>query len=316
MQLQLTLNTEAVTAATATGAVKEQAQKPELTHMEPAAVPENIRDARWNTLLHEAIRQPGLLHSCYSKFHNYSIGNLMLAAWQLGARGLEFGPLATFEQWKHKHERFVRKGEKAIALWMPIQVPLKTTDPNTGEEVKTGGTRTVFVMKAQWFALSQTEGKPLAETESTPDWNLDKALKALNITLVPYDFNMVPGGNCQGYAYKRNIAISPVCQKVLATQLHEIAHVVLGHTEKTALIADGSELPRCIKELEAEATAMLCLDALGYEDMAVFNRGYIQHWMAAGKVTEVPEDSAKRIFSAADKILKAGQVKAAKVQAA
>ena len=71
-------------------------------------------------------------------------------------------------------------------------------------------------------------------------------------------------------------------------------------------MTDAAELPRCIKELEAESVAMLVLDALGDSESAVFCRGYIQHWLKSGNVTSVPEASAKRIFAAADKILKAG----------
>jgi hypothetical protein len=38
-------------------------------------------------------------------------------------------------------------------------------------------------------------------------------------------------------------------------------------------------------------------------DGAEFCRGYIQNWLSGA---EIPERSAQRIFSAADKILKAG----------
>ena len=41
------------------------------------------------------------------------------------------GPVATFEQWK-KQGRYVRKGEKALAMWMPITVNVKETDEETG----------------------------------------------------------------------------------------------------------------------------------------------------------------------------------------
>lgn len=281
--------------------------------MPAAELPADIKQARWNQLLNEAIRQPGMLHQCYSKFYQYSIGNLMLAAWQLLDRGIEFGPLATFEQWKHKYGRHVKKGEKAIAMWMPMSVYVKEKDDN-GNEVKTDRKRTIFVAKSQWFTLAQTEGEELPPVQ-TPDWSIEQALAELKIKQIAFDPLLV-GVNCQGYATKRNIAINPACEKMLATQLHEIAHVTLGHTDKEQLIADGRKLTRSIMELEAESTAMICLDALGFNEYAVYNRGYIQHWMQAGGVTEIPEDSAKRIFSAADKILKAGQVKAVVAQAA
>ena len=57
-----------------------------------------------------------------------------------------------------------------------------------------------------------------------------------------------------------------------------------------------------LEEVEAEAVALLCLEALGMGG-AEFCRGYIQNWLAGASI---PERSAQRIFSAADKILKAG----------
>jgi len=63
-----------------------------------------------------------------------------------------------------------------------------------------------FVYKPRWFVLSQTDGEPV-EMPQTPEWNKERALAALNISQVPFtDSN----GNTQGYARKREIAISPV----------------------------------------------------------------------------------------------------------
>lgn len=264
---------------------------------------DSIKEIKWSTLLQEATTKPGLLHQCYSTFHNYSLGNLFLAALQLQTRGMEFGPIATFENWK-KQGRYVKKGEKAISLWMPIFCNIKEKDED-GNEVKTGEKRKVFVVKNNWFALCQTEGKEY-QPESTGGWNIHAALRELDVKLVAFDMELgalLP--NMQGYAKERTIAISPVAQKPLATQFHELAHVVLGHTAKGEAILDGAELSRDIKEMEAEATAMLCMDALGHADMAEYSRGYIQHW---AKGQTISETSAKRIFAAADKILKAGSV--------
>jgi hypothetical protein len=60
-------------------------------------------------------------------------------------------------------------------------------------------------------------------------------------------------------------------------------------------------MPRCLT-LEAEAVALLCLESLGM-DGAEYCRGYIQNWLAGA---EIPERSAQRIFSVADRLLKAG----------
>ena len=57
-------------------------------------------------------------------------------------------------------------------------------------------------------------------------------------------------------------------------------------------------------EAEAEAVALLCLEALGLPG-ADYARGYIQSWYGSGQ--PLPEHSAQRIFKAADTILRAGR---------
>src|SRR5262245_30105263 len=96
------------------------------------------------------------------------------------------------------------------------------------------------------------------------------------------------------------IAINPLAQMPAKTTFHELAHIELGHTSEA--VHDSETLPRNLKEVEAEAVALLCLESLGM-DGAEYCRGYIQNWLAGA---EIPERSAQRVFSAADKILKAG----------
>ena len=33
----------------------------------------------WQKILHDAISQPGVIHEAYTRFHNYSVDNQMLA---------------------------------------------------------------------------------------------------------------------------------------------------------------------------------------------------------------------------------------------
>src|SRR4051812_29319926 len=176
----------------------------------------NTYSAQWSQLLNEAITKPGLLLKAYSYFHNYSVGNQVLAISQCGMRGIEPGPIATFPAWKER-KRYVKKGERALMLCMPITFKDKT-DPDA---VRTG-----FVYKNRWFVLSQTEGEPV-EPEVAPTWNRELALKNLSITETAFDLT---DGNTQGYARKRSIAISPLAVLPHKTTFHELAHVVLGHT--------------------------------------------------------------------------------------
>ena len=64
------------------------------------------------------------MNAAYRAFHNYSIGNQLLAAMQLRAKGLPLTPIASFNAWKDKG-RFVKKGQRAISLFMPVSVKRK-----------------------------------------------------------------------------------------------------------------------------------------------------------------------------------------------
>src|SRR5207253_3142943 len=156
-------------------------------------------------------------------------------------------------------------------------------------------TFTRFVYRPNWFVLAQTEGQDLEPT-LIPGWDQARALEALSITEEPFSMT---DGNCQGYARQRTIAVSPVAELPVKTLLHECAHVVLGHTtEAEAGLTDSELTPRSLREVEAEAVAMVCLEALGLPG-AEHCRGYIQHWNASRGSEPIPERSAQRIFKAA-----------------
>ena len=79
---------------------------------------------------------------------------------------------------------------------------------------------------------------------------------------------------------------------------------MLGHTSE----ADFNDTERTLKnlrEVEAEAVALLCCEALDLEG-SEFCRGYIQDWLKRGNESAIPEKSAQKILKAADQILKAG----------
>src|SRR5262249_48550832 len=66
---------------------------------------------------------------------------------------------------------------------------------------------------------------------------------------------------------------------------------------------DGPRTPRSLREVEAEGVSLLCSAALGL-DGAEYSRGYLQHWLRG---EEIAEQSCRRIFKAADAILRAGR---------
>jgi antirestriction protein ArdC len=106
-----------------------------------------------------------------------------------------------------------------------------------------------------------------------------------------------------GYARRREIAISPINPMPHKTTFHECGHVLLGHTTENA-VSDTETTPRNLREVEAEAVALICCESLGLPG-AEYSRGYIQGWL---KGDVIPERSAQKIFHVADQILRAGQI--------
>jgi hypothetical protein len=131
------------------------------------------------------------------------------------------------------------------------------------------------------------------------EWNEQTALVALKIERIPFEDL---DGNTQGYAKRgRKIAISPIAAQPSKTLFHELAHVALGHCDEGDL-SDTETTPRNIREVEAEAVALLCCESLGLPGAEY--RGYIQSWSHGQTISE---RSAQRIFRAADQILRAGR---------
>jgi antirestriction protein ArdC len=251
--------------------------------------------ASFAELLRTAVIEPGTISSAYTAFHNYSLGNQLLALGQCLGRGIQPGPLATFQGWKDK-ARHVRKGEKALTLCMPVTVK-RTIETSEGDEEHCF---TRFIFRPHWFVQAQTEGAPI-EPPVAPAWNKSTALTALGVEEISFT---LLDGNVQGFATERKISVSPVAALPWKTTFHELAHVLLGHTSEGQR-SDDERTPRDLRECEAEAVALLCCEALGLPG-ASEARGYIQSWWGAGH--EIPERSAQRILKVADQILKAGEV--------
>ncbi len=261
----------------------------------------------WNALFEQALTQPGVMSKAYSVFHEYSLGNAFLAACQLFDRKLPLSPIATFNKWKELG-RMVKKGEKAIQLVMPVQVKIKSKEEEdeagiTGQD-QGAATKTIFILKNNWFALCQTDGAEYAQDVAIPKWDKARALASLGIT--EQDFKSM-SGNAQGYAIpnEKKLAINPLAALPWKTTFHEMAHCLLHSAE--AQMADGEMLQRCIKEAEAESVAYLCCATLELPGLEQ-SRAYIQHWLGSEEQSdEFKKKSAARVFAAANKILKAGE---------
>ncbi len=131
-------------------------------------------EIRWAQLLNEAVSKPGTMMKAYSLFSHYSLGNQILALFQAAERGISPAPIASFNRWKELG-RHVKRGEKAIALCMPVTLKRKVTEtgPN-GHDVETEVLFKRFVFKRNWFFLSQTDGAEF-QAPAIPAWDLGRS---------------------------------------------------------------------------------------------------------------------------------------------
>lgn len=100
-----------------------------------------------------------------SKFHDYSIGNLILITIQKP----DATRVAGFRTWQELG-RWVRKGEKGIAILAPCLPPksamvMEVEDEEPDEEEKVTEIRPLYFKVVHVFDISQTDGKPLPEFE-------------------------------------------------------------------------------------------------------------------------------------------------------
>ena len=211
-----------------------------------------------------------------SRFHSYSLGNILLILWQK--------PTATrvagYRAWQ-KMNRYVRKGEKGLAILAPCVY---------GDKTDAAKTRIFF--KPVWvFDISQTEGEPLPDINwRTTEQNteLQSALTALvesNGWHVAYTDGLDGAeGSCQ-YSTK---TINLLKDTGTSTLVHEIGHMLLHE--------DHKDMSREDKETEAESVSFVVCTHFGLETAAPM---YLASWSEPKQIKE----HADRIIKTAHKII-------------
>ncbi len=254
----------------------------------------------WDKLMEQALTAPGSLTGVYDRFHDYSIGNMMLFLYQ----GL-LEPVASESRWKQlgRTKRIdARRKQVIVPLFAKEPDPEPAPEGETLEEKRERVSRLIgFTVVKGVLGLSDTEGPELPPRE-IPGWDTDKMLDKLGIRRVPFEST---NGNLQGYSQGVEIAISPLAVHPEKTLMHEVGHVVLGHTLPHAF--EDYQTHRGIKEFQAEGVAYLTMNELDQldDETAAHCRGYIRHWLK----DETPPDTAiRQVFTAADRILRAGRV--------
>jgi hypothetical protein len=161
--------------------------------------------------------------------------------------------------------RFVRKGEKGIAILAPIV-------GRREEELTSDETRTVLGFRAAYvFDVEQTDGQPLpspAQASGEPGTKI--ALLKAAIVASGIAIDVVPGlggalGTSSGGRIQLLRDLSPATE--FTTLVHEYAHELLHHQHDRPTSRDT-------RELEAEAVAFIVGSAVGV-DTADASRDYI-----------------------------------------
>lgn len=259
----------------------------------------------WYVLLDEAVKEPGQLSAAHKFFHVYSLANRWLASLQLRAAGLPLTPINTFNGWRNVN-RMVQKGQKAIiALNMPMNVKGKKKDED--EEVAGKGKTssfTRFMLRRAWFALSQTDGEDFnMETFERNEWNYNAVLTQHELTYVPFEFTGVTDVNRPDFATKTTVSVSPIEVDQEFLRLRAVARVLLGHCDPVP--SKSVPTDDMLRDVEADAAAYLVAATLGISGLESA-RARLQLHLGTEKSVRIPDRSAHRAFSAADKMLNAG----------
>jgi antirestriction protein ArdC len=216
------------------------------------------------------------------RFHRYSLHNVFLIV----AQRPSATRVAGFHTWR-TIGRFVRKGEKGIAILAPI-VRRRREETQDDESQVVVGFRAAYV-----FDVEQTDGAPLPQTaEVTGDPGehmaaLKRAIAARGIS-VEYadDLGGALGLSCGGRIRVLN-GLSAASE--FAVLAHEFAHELLHRS------GDRPE-SRDTRELEAEAVAFIVGQAVGLEASEAA-RDYIQLYRGDATALAASLDRIQRTAS-------------------
>jgi antirestriction protein ArdC len=231
-----------------------------------------------------------------SKFHRYSFNNHLMIFLQRPDATV----VAGFNRWKSLG-RFVKKGEKGIAIFAPCRYKTKV-ETDAGEETvqQIRGFRVVHV-----FDISQTEGEELPDLDAVRPRLLDADAPegiwdALVAQAAAAGFEVIRKrrGSENGYCdfSSKQIGVRPdvAPAQAIKTLIHELGHALL-HSD---------ELPRSkeVAEVEVESVAYIVCDAIGL-DSGDYSFAYVARW--SDGATELIKDTAERVIGCSKQILEA-----------
>ena len=256
-----------------------------VSNKDTKALAEHLKEGMKNYLDSEQFRS---FLDTMSKFHNYSLNNIHF----LKMQNPNVSQVASFNKWKTDFERTVKKGSKALKIWVPYQVKTKISanqnelsfSPSENEMEEKEVTVTRFKL-GNVFDVSQTEGKELPKainelTGSVKDYeDLYRAAKAVSMdNHVSISFEDIKRESANGYYSpdENRIVISKGLkgqEHILKTIFHEMAHSDL-HRGTNAQYGDDQYRKQ---ELQAESVAYVVANHFGF-DTSSYSFGYLAIW--------------------------------------
>lgn len=233
-----------------------------------------------------------------SKFHDYSIGNLILIMLQKP----DATRVAGFSTWKDLY-RWVKKGEKGIAILAPCMPPkkkiLEPSETEIAQDEEETEIRPIYFKVVYVFDVSQTEGKPLPEFEVPPlTGQANEKLFEQVLQLaesqgleVSFESKSDQDPDIKGYYTGKTIWVRPEESRAqqLKTLLHEVAHYY----------SEGVfRIPRSDAETIAESVAFTIGAHYGF-DTGARSFPYVAVWSKDKKVLEANLAAIRKV---ADKI--------------
>lgn len=277
--------TGAIVTETITAKTSEQTISQLVANKDTKALAEHLKEGMKNYLDSEQFKS---FLDTMSKFHNYSLDNIHL----LKMQNPNVSQVASFNKWKTDFDRTVKKGSKALKIWVPYQV--KTSIPVHQKELDFTPAENEMEQKeiivtrfklGNVFDVSQTEGKELPKaihelTGDVKDYeDLYRAAKAVSMdNQVSISFEEINRESTNGYYSpdENRIVISKGLkgqEQILKTIFHEMAHADL-HRGSNAQYGDDQYRKQ---ELQAESVAYVVANHFGF-DTSSYSFGYLAIW--------------------------------------
>lgn len=231
------------------------------------------------------------------KFHSYSWRNSILVFQQKP----EATFVAGFNDWKNKHKRYVKKGEKAIKIVAPyykkFQTEVNVLDNHGNPVIVNGKNLTekkeiekMLFRVVSVFDVSQTAGEPIPRLTYELQYtvkNYQELFTAISsFSECPIKFEDIVGGT-KGYFdfTEQRIAINNGMSEAqtIKTAIHELTHSRL-HNPNTE---DKQEnLSRYNEEVQAESVAFVVSNHFGI-DTSDYSFNYIASWSSGKELEEL-----------------------------